>query len=307
MNRPARVGRRGILTKSMGSSGNILTRSRIWADAPSLLLGEYSRVLRKRRRWPLPARTRPVWVRTRRLQTPIRARLGTSDFLVIADLLARGADDGRGEYDAAIDAAARNAGGADNVRLVVDLGANIGLAALMFAHAFPQASAIAVEPDRANFGLMQDNTRHVRSIQCVQACIGATRRTVMLDRSGHGGEPWAIAMKDPAGDHCDSDSADRMQTVTIDDLLPGDAPIDLLKCDIEGAERELFEHCRGWIDRVRVMVVELHAPYGRDEFLDHVRRGCNSAAPPLSVTVLKQNSAVQVLLLEQPINHGPQP
>ena len=34
--------------------------------------------------------------------------------------------------------------------------------------------------------------------------------------------------------------------------------IDLLKVDIEGAEREVFESSRGWIDRVGAIVVELH-------------------------------------------------
>ena len=34
--------------------------------------------------------------------------------------------------------------------------------------------------------------------------------------------------------------------------------IDVLKCDIEGAEAELFADCRSWIGRVGAMVVECH-------------------------------------------------
>jgi len=37
--------------------------------------------------------------------------------------------------------------------------------------------------------------------------------------------------------------------------------IDLLKCDIEGAERELFERCASWITRVRLIAIEVHAPF----------------------------------------------
>lgn len=287
----------------MGTSGNIFTRGKTWAGIRSLALGEYSRVLRKRRKWPLPGRGRPVWVRAKRVAAPIRARLGTSDFLVIADLLTRGAADGRGEYDAAIEAAARHAGGADRVGLVLDLGANIGIASMILAQAFAKATIVAVEPDAANFELMRNNTSGLEArggtspVRCVRACVGATRRTVVLDRTAHGGEPWAIAMKDDA---CGAaDVTDRVDVVTIEDLSPGDGPIDLLKCDIEGAERELFEHCGGWINRARVMVVELHAPYRREEFLEHVQRGTGPDVSGFAVTMLKENQAIQVLLLER--------
>jgi len=37
--------------------------------------------------------------------------------------------------------------------------------------------------------------------------------------------------------------------------------IDLLKCDIEGSEIELFADCRDWIHRVKALLVETHAPY----------------------------------------------
>jgi len=43
---------------------------------------------------------------------------------------------------------------------------------------------------------------------------------------------------------------------------------DLLKVDIEGSEKSMFEHCDAWIDRVRMIVVELH-----DRFMP----GCQSA------------------------------
>ena len=72
---------------------------------------------------------------------------------------------------------------------------------------------------------------------------------------------------------------EQVPVLTIDDLLVQEGvdpatPIDLIKCDIEGAERELFECGGPWLSRTRVMVVELHSPYGREEFLAHVRRAC---------------------------------
>ena len=49
--------------------------------------------------------------------------------------------------------------------------------------------------------------------------------------------------------------------------------IDLLKCDIEGSEAELFADCQAWINRVRNLVVELHQPYSAGQFCEDIRRG----------------------------------
>ena len=41
--------------------------------------------------------------------------------------------------------------------------------------------------------------------------------------------------------------------------------VDLLKCDIEGTEKELFAGCAPWIGRVRHLAVETHPPYTPDD------------------------------------------
>jgi hypothetical protein len=47
--------------------------------------------------------------------------------------------------------------------------------------------------------------------------------------------------------------------------------IDLLKCDIEGSEAELFANCAPWIDRVRNLVIEVHPPYSPALLHQHLR------------------------------------
>ena len=49
--------------------------------------------------------------------------------------------------------------------------------------------------------------------------------------------------------------------------------IDLLKCDIEGAEAELFKNCSVWIGKVQELVVEVHHPYTTDMLIKHIRAG----------------------------------
>src|SRR5262245_8086929 len=43
-------------------------------------------------------------------------------------------------------------------RVIVDAGANIGLSSIWFATQYPEAKVIAIEPNRDNFALLEENT-----------------------------------------------------------------------------------------------------------------------------------------------------
>ena len=63
---------------------------------------------------------------------------------------------------------------------------------------------------------------------------------------------------------------DAVEVMTMPQVLEStevESSIDLLKCDIEGAESQVLADCAGWIGRVRNLVIELHAPYTREAFL----------------------------------------
>ena len=55
----------------------------------------------------------------------------------------------------------------------------------------------------------------------------------------------------------------RLPVRTVDDIMAEYAcdAIDLLKIDIEGGEREVFADASKWIDKVGVLVAELHERY----------------------------------------------
>ena len=73
---------------------------------------------------------------------------------------------------------------------------------------------------------------------------------------------------------------------TVPDILSethlADAQIDLLKCDIEGTEAEVFHGAPKWLQRVRAIVAEVHAPYTSDALAADVR----SAGGAWAVTAL---------------------
>jgi len=58
------------------------------------------------------------------------------------------------------------------------------------------------------------------------------------------------------------------QAITIDKIMQifDLEKIDILKIDIEGAEKEVFSDSSSWIERVESIIIELH---------DHMKIGCN--------------------------------
>jgi FkbM family methyltransferase len=164
----------------------------------------------------------------------VRLRSHTTDISVLNELLGGGA-------------LGRLPVGPD-VTTVVDLGANTGLSYRWLRARYPTARRfVCVEPEPSNLRTLRLNAADAHC-RVIGACIGARERTVGL-RSDDGS--WAFQMVE---------GGDGTAVVTMDRVLAesGIEHVDVLKCDIEGAERELFEHCESWIGRVDAMTVECH-------------------------------------------------
>jgi FkbM family methyltransferase len=140
-----------------------------------------------------------------------------------------------------------------DVRTVVDLGANVGLSHRWLRSRYPNARFVCVEPDPGNLEILRANVRAVDTAAVIHGvCIGGHERRVRME-SGNG--EWGFRMADT--DDADGD----VDVMTMDALLAasGIDHIGVLKCDIEGAEAEVFADCRSWIERVDAMSVECHA------------------------------------------------
>jgi FkbM family methyltransferase len=175
---------------------------------------------------------------------PLLMRLGTTDCRVAQEILI----DGEYEFISKLELPPRPN--------VIDLGANIGVFLHFVAQRWPLARLLAVEPDLGNFAMLERNARAIHDgvvSKTVRACVGGERGFTQL--SPNWGE-WAITMGEV------SDKGD-VPVLTMADLCRdhGIERIDLLKCDIEGAERQVFADCSEWIQRVQNLVVEVHEPY----------------------------------------------
>lgn len=139
---------------------------------------------------------------------------------------------------------------------LIDLGANIGLSALYFTRKLDVAEIIAVEPDPDNFRLLSENLRRAglaNKSNAIRAFAGAERGFAELCDSGNGAWGMRMGLLSDAG-------IPVLPLAEIAGIAKAALPI-LLKCDIEGGERQLFPHIRDWEHLIRYIFLELHAEF----------------------------------------------
>lgn len=151
--------------------------------------------------------------------------------------------------------------------IIVDAGANIGLASIYFANRFPEAKIVAIEPEDSNYHLLAENVSPYPNIIPIQAALWHRDGELNLNDQGIGN--WGfITEEGNSSTAAGHDFIHRVKAITIQTLmrdfhLPS---IDILKMDIEGAEKEVFSDSSPWINKVNAIIVELH---------ERMKTGCN--------------------------------
>jgi len=145
--------------------------------------------------------------------------------------------------------------------VIVDAGANVGMSAAYFSLRYPTAKIIAIEPEPTNFDVLRRNAELFPSIIPINAALWNHEGSVQIQDGGGGN--WGMRVVD-----VNVSSSATIPCTTLGNLLEqqGIDRVDLLKLDVEGAEYEIFETASAWINRVGVIVAELH---------DRFRPGCS--------------------------------
>lgn len=143
--------------------------------------------------------------------------------------------------------------------LIIDGGANIGLATLFFKQVYPQSRVIAFEPDRVIFALLQQNIASFRlkDVRLVNAALWKSDTSVSF--TSEGGASGHIATSAEAA-HSTPITAVRLKSWLHE-------KVDFLKLDIEGAECEVLEDCQEELRNVQNLFVEYHSPANSEQKL----------------------------------------
>jgi FkbM family methyltransferase len=143
---------------------------------------------------------------------------------------------------------------------IIDAGANIGLATLHFKKNFAEAHVISLEPDQSNYGLLKKNieANKLTRVTPLQAGLWKSRKNLRVVKDVGDGREWSFAVEEST-----VQDNDTVAGYGILDLVNENrwATIDILKIDIEGAERVIFEDdkaVREFLSRTRFLAMEIH-------------------------------------------------
>ena len=145
--------------------------------------------------------------------------------------------------------------------VIVDAGANTGFTSVFFANKYPHARIFSIEPDEDNYRQLVKNTRYYPSIHPLHSAIWNTSEMISVADKGYGVRGFVIEK----GEH------NALPGMSLGDLLKKFelSHIDILKIDIEGSEKEVFENgYEEWLPHTKCLVVELH---------DRMKKGCSKA------------------------------
>lgn len=150
---------------------------------------------------------------------------------------------------------------------IIDAGANIGLSIREFLKQYPQAKVAGIEPEVGNFSILERNTEKFPGVRLIRAALWYRDEVLHIENPSE--QPWGYRMSPEKGVGAD------VAGMTVDQVLErmGWDRCEILKLDIEGAERELLTHSSSWIDKVDCILVETH---------DRFQPGCSDAVASIS-------------------------
>lgn len=141
-----------------------------------------------------------------------------------------------------------------NPKFIIDAGANIGLASAYFASKYKNAIIISLEPEKANYQLLLENTKNYANVKPIN--FGLWYKKTNLSIENKDDTSWAFIVKE-----CESENKDTIKAIDIDYILEtyNIDFIDILKIDIEGSEKEVFEsNYANWLPKTKILIIELH-------------------------------------------------
>lgn len=178
------------------------------------------------------------------IRSKLHMRYGTSDISVFRMIY------NQGEYECIRDIS--------SPKIIIDLGANVGYSSVYFLNQFPDSNVICVEPDTANFEILRKNLQNYNErVSLHHKAIWSHATDLKVCRGDfRDGSDWSVTVRP-----CQPTETADITAISIMDLIKTHniASIDLLKIDIEGAEKEIFaSHASEWLPYVKNLVIEIH-------------------------------------------------
>lgn len=148
-------------------------------------------------------------------------------------------------------------------KFIIDAGAYTGLSSLYFSLNYPKSEIVALEPETSNFEVLSKNSSNKKNIKIIKA--GLWYKNAFL-KIINGKNEWGHKVIEVS----EIEKYD-VEGISIDSILKNSkySYIDIIKIDIEGAEKEIFDKGNNqWIEKTNIIIIELH---------DRFKPGCKDS------------------------------
>ena len=152
----------------------------------------------------------------------------------------------------------------DKIKTIIDVGANIGIESIRFRKFFPSAKIISIEANKENYEILEKNFKNDQNTIPLNIALWNKKTKLKLDKfSELNSEGFSYKELDDLDSQKNYDltNSDIMANIINSYKL---SEIDILKLDIEGAEKYIFDSSADlWINKINsiIMEVDKHNPF----------------------------------------------
>ncbi len=139
-------------------------------------------------------------------------------------------------------------------KTIVDAGANVGFASLFFKLRYPSAEIVAIEIEKGNIESIVKNTAGFSNFELLQNALFNKKTFFKIEDPYNATNSFQIREVTKIENH-------DIESITLDEIITYKnwETIDILKIDIEGAEKQLFEsNYDYWLPKTKVIMIETH-------------------------------------------------
>lgn len=150
-----------------------------------------------------------------------------------------------------------------DVSVVMDIGGNVGAAAVFFSLAYPDATIFAFEPASMAYGLLKANTDARANVHAHNFGLYSSNVEVPLYRGTYDSGMSSIAKSESTRDQSEQVTLRSVREWLEENSI---STIDVLKIDSEGCEVPILEALKDLLPSVKVIYLEYHSDDDRKEF-----------------------------------------
>jgi len=161
------------------------------------------------------------------------------------------------EYQPLVDLVQKRHSG-NPVKFIIDAGTNVGYTSVFLKSIYPDAALVCIEPSTANAKQIEKNFQlnNISNYHVIEAGLWSKNCWLTLKANDLNDADWGFYV-------VESETESDLKAVTLQSLLEENSwpVVDILKIDIEGSEKELFNDegaIKSILSKTRFIAMEIH-------------------------------------------------